>query len=588
MSRLIISDNPGVFDKCVKLTQNAGLLKFNKLSGPGINVAVFEKRQVFFGNVYTVTEDEFIAGTGTLLYRGKKGTDALKLLLEEFDGNILKVKKECLGIYSLVIKKNAETFVFGDYYGLYDLYYMQHEYYCVGNNLSTLAVANGIATINTDILMSQCIGSGHFDSPATLFRGIGRLRGCEYIRIVLGKLLIEEIPADAYIIRYEFESEEKAIQDILGILDQATARIRDNFADISVNMTGGFDSRSVLAAFYNTGPDVRILYGRGGKHNPITCEEDRRVVESISRKFKLPLYYMNWENNSVSGREYLERRRAFFRKYGFINIYFASDTIRMEYEGKISPYPEFMEFGYFLEAFRLREWAEDLHKDYFTVRAFVDDYLFRIEKDGAIGWNIASLKSMMEKDIRVWMKRMGISENNGVVSMDHFEALRWGAARFADSRMAFFVNEFTYSFPLYGIPQIQSIILSLPAGVIMNGSFQIKFLNAINPAFVTGLMLFSHRRLHKITKSGKKKRVFTFKNTGDFILGKIPFLALSLKTLYRHFMYRSYSNWEDSCKKDLEQINISLLDTKDIKNYNVFHNYNYFLAGYSELLRMLK
>lgn len=112
---------------------------------------------------------------------------------------------------------------------------------------------------------------------------------------------------------------------------------------------------------------------------------------------------------------------------------------------------------------------------------------------------------MLKKCIQIWLKRLEIPIEYGRISMDYFERLRWVAGRFAGSRMAFFANEFTYSFPIYGIFQIHTIILSLPAKVIRgSSSFQIKFLKAINLEFINDLMLFSHRRLYRITKSGEK------------------------------------------------------------------------------------
>lgn len=585
MSRMVISNDVCTFKKAIEYSIEAGLKKFEEVVQENLNLAVFEKRNVFFGNVYHRNKEEYIAVTGTLLYKGEKGVEALKLIWEDFDGDVIKFKKECLGVYSLIIRKGTRNYLFGDYYGIYDIcYYQNSSVFFVTNSLSTLATVNGLQKIDSDMLMAELIGCGHFDSSNTIFSNVLRLRGNEYVEISCEKLKIVEIPDVEYMIKYNYESEEKAIKDILQLLTQALPGIKNNFNNVAVNLTGGLDSRCTLAALHKVGCDIQLLYGEGKKGGLLTCREDKKVVQNIADKFNLPLYFMNWEESTISDKEYLEQRRYFFKKYGFVNIYDANENIRSEYEDKIRPYPEFMDFGYLVEGFRLRTWAENLNADYFTLDSYINDYLFGKLNIEPIGWDIALLKSMLKKDIQVWLKRLEIPIENGRISMDYFERLRWVAGRFVGSRMAFFVNEFTYSFPIYGIPQIHTIILSLPAQVIRGSSFQIKFLKAINPEFINDLMLFSHRRLYRITKSGKKTKVLTFKNIADIVLLKIPIVALPLKSVYRHFFYKSYRGWEDYCNKDLNQINVHLLPMQGMKNRDIFHNYNYFLACYASLL----
>jgi hypothetical protein len=587
MSRLIINNKENfIFEKAVEYSRKAGLNKFKAFTSGELNIAVFEKRNISFGNVFWKNDNEYAVATGSLLYKGQKGVKALELILEDFNGDIIRFKKECLGIYSLLIRKNSCFFLLSDYYGLYDLYYYQDaSYFFIGNSLSTLVTVNDLIEINEEMLMADCIGCGHFDSSDSFFKNVYRLRGNEYIEIKAGELRINEICYDRYAINYEYESEEKAIQDILQVLSQSLPDVKCNFEHIAINLTGGLDSRCSLAAFYQAGCDVRLLYGRGRKGETITCENDRAVVQNIADKFKLPLYYMNWEEQHDSEVEYLKRREYFFQKYGFIDIYEANDRIRLEYEGRIQPYPEFMDFGYFGESFRLREWVECGGKEYFTIESFINEYLFRIEKDGSVGWELKSLKEILKRDITKWIVLMKIPIIDGLISVDYFERLRWVAARFGDSRMAFFVNEFTYSFPIYGIPQIHEILLSLPAHVTRNGVFQIKFLKTINPEFLNGLMLFSHRRLYRITDAGEKLKVVTFKNIADVFLHRMPVVASLLKSIYRRLYYNSYKNWKDDCVRDLKQINVHLLDMQDVKNRDVFYSYNYFLACYAEMLK---
>lgn len=590
MSRLFITDAAMLFSKAVKLTKESGLDKHRTIKEKELNIAVFEKRVVSAGNFYQKNAEEYIAATGTFIYKNRKGTEALKLLLEDFDGNVIKCKKECVGMYNLIIRKKSAVFIFGDYYGLYDLYYtrLTSGNYFIGNNLGILSGSIGLSEINKEMLMADCIGISHFDSQDTLFKNVFRLRGGEYLKIVADRLMLEEIPWSEYSIDYCYESEEKTIRDIRAVFSKYLPQIKNNFKNIAVNMTGGLDSRLVFALFNNEGCDIHFLYGKGKSKETITCDEDRIIVENIAQKFQCPLYFMNWNAQDESDGEYLDRRRYFFKKYGFTNIYDANTNIELEYAGKIVPYPEFMDFGYFGECFRLRDWAEQIREDYFTVDSFINDYLLGKLKNAPIGWDLTTLKSNLKRTISQWIIKLGIPEYNGKISLNYIESLRWIAARFSDTRMYYWINEFTYSFPILSIPEVHRIVLSLPADLIRNSQFQIKFIRIINPEYLDRLDVFSHRRLFKISKSGKKVRRFSLKNTADSVLKKVPFISVPLKSLYRKIYYQSYRNWKDNCQKDLQRINIPLLDMGEVHNNIVYHNYNYFLACYSELLQICK
>ncbi|MEI3124607.1 MAG: hypothetical protein V8T44_01830, partial [Odoribacter splanchnicus] len=78
----------------------------------------------------------------------------------------------------------------------------------------------------------------------------------------------------------------------------------------------------------------------------------------------------------------------------------------------------------------------------------------------------------------------------------------------------------TYSFPILSLPEVHRIVLSLPADLIRNSRFQIKFIRAINPEYLDGLDVFSHRRLFKISNSGKEGQTFFRKKYGRFCIPK--------------------------------------------------------------------
>ena len=96
MSRIFVTDDSILFLKAIKLTEASGLDRYHTIKEKGLNVAVFEKRIISAGNYYQKNTKEYIAAVGTFIYKNCKGREALRLLLEDFDGNVRKNVQECI------------------------------------------------------------------------------------------------------------------------------------------------------------------------------------------------------------------------------------------------------------------------------------------------------------------------------------------------------------------------------------------------------------------------------------------------------------------------------------------------------------
>lgn len=83
------------------------------------------------------------------------------------------------------------------------------------------------------------------------------------------------------------------------------------------------------------------------------------------------------------------------------------------------------------------------------------------------------------------------------------------------------------------IPKIHEAILSIPASIIKDGSFQIKVIKQIDETLMSKLDVFSHRRSFYIDKHNRKKRKFTIKNAADKIFDVLPVLRKPLTFLYK-------------------------------------------------------
>ncbi|MGL5058021.1 MAG: hypothetical protein ACRC6A_11750 [Fusobacteriaceae bacterium] len=62
-----------------------------------------------------------------------------------------------------------------------------------------------------------------------------------------------------------------------------------NYKNVATNMTGGLDSRMVLASYLAIGAKPILLYGIGNSFSTNTYKEDLKI------KYNLELIIMNWK-----------------------------------------------------------------------------------------------------------------------------------------------------------------------------------------------------------------------------------------------------------------------------------------------------
>lgn len=123
------------------------------------------------------------------------------------------------------------------------------------------------------------------------------------------------------------------------------------------------------------------------------------------------------------------------------------------------------------------------------------------------------------------------------------------------------------------IPKIHEAILSIPASILKDGSFQIKVIKQIDETHISKFDVFSHRRSFYIDKHNRKKRKFTIKNAADKIFDVLPVLRKPLTFLYKKKVYnKPLDNLSDNiiCQDILSKYKLSFdLNIENIKFENI-------------------
>lgn len=510
---------------------------------------------------------------GTCLYKEQLGLSALRNILFDFDEkNIISLKKELLGVYIICIVKNGYTFVFNDYYGVFDIFYYEGSgKLYISSNLSDFSYLPIELKLDKYQIMSKLILSNTF-SNSSIFESVRRLKGREYIRISDKALNVVTISNNSYSHRYAYKNEKDALLDLVDMQKQNSRVLSRNFKNMALHLTGGLDSRcaySVLSSeLMGEKNRINFFYGHGGITMPSDLG-DFRIVKKMSEIFNERLIEFDWSDNPKDFSFDFESNKRYWNDYGdAFDFYIGNknffDTYSSICDQKAKP--DFMEYGYFLEAMRLREWAEEKNTKFIDIDDYIDNYLLGRETFFNQR-NLDEFRELLKIEVLRDVDNSEIDLVKNRISINDFERLRWNISRSCDSRSAVFANNFSYSFPLFGVPCVHELILSLPAKAINKGRFQISFIEKMDRRLALDVSVFSHRRSFYVKNNRKIKKI-DFKNTADFVFKYLPILKSSMITLYRNKNYGNFKNLNESIANEILKLDCeakSVLDPKRIR-----------------------
>lgn len=533
------------------ITNNRDHLPVNDVNTSN-NSVVFGKRNVPANNYY-YDGDDYIYMVGSYMKDGLTGIPVLKYILAEFSIDKLCVyKKQIVGMWSALVHKKGVTYIFNDYYGLYDVVYNNN---IVSNSLKTNLIATGNVELDEFSFIMENFQLGCFPGK-TPFANEKKLIREEYIQCDGVTISVRKIQGSLSF-DYHFVSEQTSIKELGGLLTKYAKQVSTAFGKPSLFMTGGLDSRLIFASYNQAGVDFKCRYGCG----KYTQEGDKLVVEQIAKAYDKELDIMNWiepnTTDKLADLEYL------YKYLGFYNYIDSSSKHRHISFSECSKETPFYAFGYFCEAIRLRDWAEP-KGSHFSLYDYIDNNYINKNLQPAYS-NYLQYRDYLIQVYQSQLAEIGIHDNYERIPVDMFENFRWMMSRFCDSRMEFVLNRYGYAFSLLSVPEIHERVLALPADVIRGGKFQTKLIFNLDSRLIVDFDVFSHLRWYKIDSNFNKVRKLTTKNVADVILGFLPSIRPYLLRLYRKHRYDSsaISNIELSiCTKNKK------CGVINVENYN--------------------
>lgn len=251
--------NPDSMTQAQELFKRQGFGKPEVIEKPNYTLLLFDKQVAGVGHLFTAGNGDFCACTGTLLYRGETGEQALQLLYEDFTPT-QDFNNSLYGTYCLIINKAGNTFLFVDRLGTYHAYLSEDRCVWSSSFLATLASLPE-STINRQAVY-EYVFQGATYGYETLVHEIG-LVSPDHIHQLGSVTRLIDRPGGLH---GPFSQETFDIH-----LDRNLNNLRAYYRSIcacygdriDTALSGGYDSRLTLALLQEQGvtPDIHV-YGK--------------------------------------------------------------------------------------------------------------------------------------------------------------------------------------------------------------------------------------------------------------------------------------------------------------------------------------
>lgn len=587
MAKFFITNIKTVSDNLQKIYTTAGFQNFEIKNIKNLYIYSSKKKRKPIDNFWCDGSGDLIIVVGTLTYKGSNKGEILTQLFDDIKtDNISDIRKKIIGNYIIAIRKHNIMTVFSDRYNIIPAYYWQDgEKFAITNSCWHLASATNSHEIDRATLIQETFLVAPVGRK-TVFKKIKKLFGDSYIQITNDNFRIAQLKiSDEYLYVNEL-SFERIIEEYSNLVKSEFSNVIYSFKDgeFGLHQTGGLDNRTIFAAFMNHGVKPVTYYGVGNTTLTNTNVEDFKIVQDYRDRFQLNLKILDWSNHLEN--DILMWENQIYR-YGFLqSIYGGSENFFAAYESNINDIPDFIEFGYYGEVLRQREWAyqRENSKEYYTLDEFLDGYLFDVGYGGLFRDKFCSLFKKAREEI----KNEYINELNeqgllfeDVFHIDDWNKIEWTHMRNNNSISCQLMNDFTSSIALFSTEKLHNYALNIPSRYLHNAKFQLALIETLNRE-VLEIPILSHGERYQYCEKTKELKPINRKNanTVDNIkkyINKIPILNKYLKHFYRRFLKRDKSYIK--IKYEIDKI---LNDNKDILNVQTVR-YNDNLVYYAIL-----
>jgi hypothetical protein len=433
-----------------------------------------------------VGQDSFLAIAGTAIFDGGLGEEKKEEIYELFaQGGVENVRSKLLGHYAIAVKRDDKITLFTDPLGSFSLYYASGDgSWFASNSLHACAVSCDRVSLDATRLIATILQSG-LPADRTFYEEIRRLLGMQVLRAntAEGSLHVESCDPPTYSLPERPSSVSEAI-DLYGERVRSVFERIAKIGDIGVILTGGLDSRTVLAGLLNQELSPTILSGTGNNSTK-PLESDHDIARKIAESFGLDFYEMDWSDRQPHSRGKLERS---FERHGFGHEVYGSPESMVKYlRGSTTEKPELIVGGYSPAFTDIEPWEGG--KGEFEMGNLLEEYLddhFRTENVKCKDEYRRKIKRDVEKSVEYRKNKIGES----AVSRSELSKSRVDLRINRDARFANFANKFTHYLDPFRVKKLYDPLKNmdpnfrhkrkLQVGVINNKKSQLTKIEAVS------------------------------------------------------------------------------------------------------------
>jgi hypothetical protein len=271
MSQLLIvqGQNPRhvaeLFSRAVSIYDaKASLKPCAELHQPGLSVAKFPHIYSEATPLITDASGTWLCEVGTAFYRGRRGEDVQRELCAALATNRRSAPaliNDVDGTFVLTWGDIGES----DFYLATDRIGSLHIYtaYTEGSlvtSTSAMVIAALLRPAWDIVGLREFLATGTVFSPEhTLYRGIEKLPGATVFHFSNGKLDRRKLYWDVGSVMYDRVTVPTDVAALAEALKTSLATIRAGFRRPALDLTGGFDSRNLVAAMLHISPDFETV-----------------------------------------------------------------------------------------------------------------------------------------------------------------------------------------------------------------------------------------------------------------------------------------------------------------------------------------
>jgi asparagine synthase (glutamine-hydrolysing) len=245
-------------------------------------VDYYPKKNSSTANVVQFPTGDFVLAVGTFMYDGEIGERALKRFYAVSDHQ--EALRTCRGHFTVILRKAGETRLLQDLGGSSEVFLIRGLSYVTSSFLAALTATERNCGSRHEVY--EYVFNGVTLGNTTVIEDIRRLEFFEH-------LILGPFPSRAFAFRNicppeATESESELANANLGPLLRYTSELVGHFGDdISVALSGGYDSRLLVGLFRHCGAKPRVFVYGSDLHSDVA------VAKRIAAAEKFELHHVD-------------------------------------------------------------------------------------------------------------------------------------------------------------------------------------------------------------------------------------------------------------------------------------------------------